>query len=483
MHIITFYENKESHNPVCLPIWELPEIILEKKVKEATEKFKTGLIQKDELPIIVPTAMMKPGNKIMNNCLTHSRLIWLDIDKKDNESIDLETIIDKINNDPYTFLTWRSPRNGFRIVVKTPGCNVANHQFYWKAVADYYLNEYGIIADDRPRNVNSICFLNHDGDLFYNFNPAPFVIDMATTLTANQMEYVSNTSIDRVYDTSNTCANITLVHSYYTNATGCTDFRRLNYRTLVDELSFIDMQEPLYIPGGMDYCEIYVTNGWKFREGMRHKPLGRMSMILLFNNPGVSYHRLLKEMKRLNEKYCRPPLPEKELADLVKDNFTKYRENRMDFSGVVKKRYLFYSESFTGCTLTDTQRMELAELNDDMKNSKIKEYNRENRMKLSMQALWRGRKDEIQRRYENAIHKAIETYQNLPGVKITYAFLAKLLNVSEILIQKRITKELKKYLKATNATNRELYDKLYNKRKKEIKSVQGRNTNPMRNNI
>jgi VirE N-terminal domain len=163
--IFTYYPNKESYAPTYFLMWELPSLLASGTTRESFENFKKGKITKEQLPIIVASGLVEPGKKTNENVTQHSGLILLDLDKKDNP--DIEKKIKDINRDKYTYFSFRSPHDGFKVGIYTSIRDVNEHAKYYDAISDYYSKKYSVVCDNRCRNIGRFCFLPYDENNYY----------------------------------------------------------------------------------------------------------------------------------------------------------------------------------------------------------------------------------------------------------------------------------------------------------------------------
>ena len=163
--IFTYYPNKESYTPTYFLMWELPNLLTSGTTRESYENFKKGIITKEQLPIIVASGLVEPGKKTNENVIQHSGLILLDLDKKANP--DIEKKIKDINRDKYTYFSFRSPHDGYKVGIYTSIRDVNEHADYYDAISDYYSQKYSVVCDNRCRNIGRFCFLTYDENNYY----------------------------------------------------------------------------------------------------------------------------------------------------------------------------------------------------------------------------------------------------------------------------------------------------------------------------
>lgn len=99
--------------------------------------------------------------------LEHSGLICLDIDGVENK--DIPKISDKLQNDPFTFGSFISPRGvGFKIIIKIPAKR-ESHKGLFNALEKHYneiLIDYKI--DQSSKDVSRVCYESYDPDIYHN---------------------------------------------------------------------------------------------------------------------------------------------------------------------------------------------------------------------------------------------------------------------------------------------------------------------------
>ncbi|MCL4283401.1 MAG: hypothetical protein KJZ58_14210 [Flavobacteriales bacterium] len=137
---------------------------------------------KDALPIVVWAGKFSQrGNA---NLTAHAGLLVLDYDKLEPDA--LATLRAKVVADPHTFGAFTSPSgNGLKVVVRIEPRPASNeeHAHAWQVVADHY----GHGPDASGKNVERVCFLSHDPDVYINEGAEPLHIPpMATAAPARQ---------------------------------------------------------------------------------------------------------------------------------------------------------------------------------------------------------------------------------------------------------------------------------------------------------
>ena len=102
------------------------------------------------------------------NVAKHQGLLCFDVDKL--TPMMLDAIEEEIKNDPYTLVSFLSPRgNGYKWLVRVPA-SVDDHPLYYDALIDYYNGLFfGAVAlDVSCRNINRTIFASHDPSIYVN---------------------------------------------------------------------------------------------------------------------------------------------------------------------------------------------------------------------------------------------------------------------------------------------------------------------------
>lgn len=126
---------------------------------------------KDALPIVVWAGKFsKRGNA---NLTAHAGLLVLDYDKLEPDA--LAALRAEVVADPHTFGAFTSPSgNGLKVVVRIEPRPTSNeeHAHAWQVVADHYGND----PDASGKNVERVCFLSFDPDVYVNEGAEPLEV-------------------------------------------------------------------------------------------------------------------------------------------------------------------------------------------------------------------------------------------------------------------------------------------------------------------
>lgn len=183
--------------------------------REATEKLRASegeAREKIKRSMMAATwsAKMNGAGRTAKNVETYSGLICLDIDKLTPEQ--LAEYWEKIIADPHTYFSFISPSgNGIKVVMAVTG-GPENHGENFKALESYF-KQKGITVDPSGKDVNRLCFLPHDPDLYFNPNYVTFEPPPPSTKTVKKAKAAppppSENELDTIYKfTENKLSNI-----------------------------------------------------------------------------------------------------------------------------------------------------------------------------------------------------------------------------------------------------------------------------------
>ncbi len=111
----------------------------------------------------------------------YSGFVHLDFDYLDPSSV--ESIFNKITAIPFTFMCFLSPRGmGFKVFIEVD-TKADKHPVAWVQVCSYYENALGLKSDPSCKDINRLCFVSHDLNLYKNLNNEKFQV----TLAENQL--------------------------------------------------------------------------------------------------------------------------------------------------------------------------------------------------------------------------------------------------------------------------------------------------------
>ena len=113
-----------------------------------------------------------------DSLIQHSGLICLDIDKLDQEKLD--SILATIPKDSLTHVLFISPSgNGVKLIVKIDCTDGKAHKdIYFPSLVKYYKEHYDIDIDKSGSNVDRLCYLPYDPNVYYNPDSDVFYSDL-----------------------------------------------------------------------------------------------------------------------------------------------------------------------------------------------------------------------------------------------------------------------------------------------------------------
>ncbi|GEO04470.1 hypothetical protein AAE02nite_21340 [Adhaeribacter aerolatus] len=120
--------------------------------------------KKSMFPAVSWSGLFSP-TRAKQNLIQHSGLLCLDID--DLSSRRLEEVREQIKADPFTFISFISPSGkGIKVIVKVDLLEPEQHEQFFAQLQTYYYNTYEIVIDPTGKNVDRLCFLCYDKDIF-----------------------------------------------------------------------------------------------------------------------------------------------------------------------------------------------------------------------------------------------------------------------------------------------------------------------------
>jgi hypothetical protein len=110
------------------------------------------------------------GRKTNKNAISHTGLIIIDIDKKDNPSTDFIKLKKALIQDILVYACFTSPSGGLKIIVRTNIKSNEHHEAHYNAVKQYFLKAYAEIKkiDPTGSNISRACYLPYDANAYYN---------------------------------------------------------------------------------------------------------------------------------------------------------------------------------------------------------------------------------------------------------------------------------------------------------------------------
>lgn len=171
------YETPGNPAPINLLDWLTSTKHKEKvdKIRAIDEKSNRDKM-KAQLPVITPsgTFSYRSQDKLIN----HSGLIQIDIDLSKRNSLitnwkDLKSELSKIPNMAY--LGKSVSGLGYWGLIPIPK-EPENQRLYFEALAEIFLQNWGLELDEKPKNVASARGYSYDPEAYFNHQAKPFVI-------------------------------------------------------------------------------------------------------------------------------------------------------------------------------------------------------------------------------------------------------------------------------------------------------------------
>ncbi len=139
-----------------------------------------------------------------DNIVNYPGVVCFDVDKL--TVLELDMVRDIIKTDPYTLVSFLSPRgNGYKWMVRVPALK-ENHELYYNSLIEYYNSIFlGTIKFDMScRNIGRCQFASYDSELYTNSNSLVWIkkqIKIEIIPTNNEKKYVQK-SVSKLFETA-----------------------------------------------------------------------------------------------------------------------------------------------------------------------------------------------------------------------------------------------------------------------------------------
>jgi hypothetical protein len=150
---------------------------------------------KEMLPVGYFSVTCFNGRKTNLNANSHTGLIIIDIDKKDNPTSDFIELKKALMQDKIVYACFTSPSGGLKIIVRTNIKSVEHHEAYYNSVRKYFLSAYAEMKkiDTSGSNISRACYLPYDANAFYNPNAYDYCLtdEEISQINADILKYKS----------------------------------------------------------------------------------------------------------------------------------------------------------------------------------------------------------------------------------------------------------------------------------------------------
>jgi hypothetical protein len=152
-----------------------PEIIKYRERIAGSGKF-AGVFKK-QIPAFAASALFENGIK-PENIVEYTQLLMLDLDKIGIEGV--QETKNALSQDPHVLLCAVSPtKNGLKVLIKVDS-TLVSHEKAYKQVLEYFEEKFKVRFDPACKNVNRLCFLTHDPEVYYNPNAEEFHVELVS---------------------------------------------------------------------------------------------------------------------------------------------------------------------------------------------------------------------------------------------------------------------------------------------------------------
>lgn len=261
-----------------------------------------------------------PIPPLIDGIIDYNGIVVLDFD--DLEALDLFGLAEKVKECAYTFAGFRSPSNdGYKVFVKTSNTDPLQHSAAFKAVSEHY-NKITKIQDDKSSsNVNRLCFVSSDVDLFLNEDSEVFEFKKPPKKVEN------NTDLFTQEDLKGLPPDV---------AQDLLDYEKKekSQTETATKPKVVPEQKSKETDGALDYMLKAITrvekSGVQFVDGSRHHFIKRLA---------VECYKYGVEKEEcsdlLDANFASEDFSSKEVSDIIKWAYTE---------GKVKEKFGFYLE-------------------------------------------------------------------------------------------------------------------------------------------
>jgi hypothetical protein len=290
---------------------------------KGTEEFQKI---KEKIPTFTPNASFTNKRKL-EYLHQLTGFIYLDLDEYDD--------LQPLKNNSYVYAIWKSiSGNGYGALAKVEGVTTQNFKQCWKYIASC-LKGQNIALDPQTSDITRQNVLSYDPGIYINEGCIPLeVIDI--------FGHQSSTTVDTIFDyqSSKTASDYPFLQTDSDTSTSRSDEKyekpeRIKYSTTLNDYEGSDC---VLIPEGKKSRSGYLPK--EIAVGNRRKWMVGHTISLLFNNPEISFERLLGLVNYSNKTHCSPPLTYPEIGSIVKFNYDRHCSGTLDYNTSLKKIWI-----------------------------------------------------------------------------------------------------------------------------------------------
>ncbi len=145
-------------------------------IRDIKSKKERDGIQKDKLSVGYFSVSGFKGRKKDVNVIKHTRMIVIDIDKKDNLELNFPELRNELRSDSLISAFFKSPSGGLKIIIRTNIKYLDHHKAFFISLKNHLQNKYPQIKkiDPSGSNIARACYLPFDQNAYLNRNPDIF---------------------------------------------------------------------------------------------------------------------------------------------------------------------------------------------------------------------------------------------------------------------------------------------------------------------
>lgn len=131
---------------------------------------------------------------------TYTNLIHIDIDLQDNKGVDMPALRAKIIDLPFVFACFTSPRGTGLKALFLHNLGYEFHKEAFEYFERYFKVAYNVVIDTQCKNIDRICYVSFDTDLYLNEKCYPYKINLDTIKEASKPTPNYKIQSQNVYD-------------------------------------------------------------------------------------------------------------------------------------------------------------------------------------------------------------------------------------------------------------------------------------------
>jgi len=320
------------------------ELIREEyRTKGKSKKYKQ---LKSQLPSVMPN-VTHATNRTLEGVIKLSGLIYFDFDcpftsandliNETNNEDNLDTAIrikEQLIQDPLVYACWISISGaGLGFIVQTEGLTKINFKSTWVALKNYFNDKYTIEIDDKVHNINRLCFISFDDNVYLNDESKFF-----SAISENELKSVENGNSITIIPDRRPFNTLTrkfkddenlLQYNIKTEHHTLHQAKKIYLESLID-IHFSETLKKIKIDGktvifdgenhywfAYKFPVVRIITKREIKMGERYKSLIRTLVTFSWLNPHINKKETFDWIKKYNQSCCTVPLSLNEMNNVM----------------------------------------------------------------------------------------------------------------------------------------------------------------------